>query len=46
MGQWVGALCRLKMTKICLLCDVTCRKPHQKRKTFSFRCQLEDLLNP
>ena len=37
MGQWGGAQGLPKFTKIsktCLHCDVTSRKPHRKRKTF------------
>jgi len=48
MGQWVGAQGRPKVAKIskrCLLCDVTSRKPPPKTKNVFFRCQLEGLLN-
>ena len=45
MGQWVGAQGRPKVAKIskrCLLCDVTSRNPPTENGKLFFLCQLED----
>ena len=49
MAQSVGAQVRLKVAKIskhALIVTSPTETPHRKHKTFLFRFQVEDLLNP